>query len=43
MKKRKKRGRFWLWVISLLLILGAVLAVIYLIGSEEKPEIIKLV
>ena len=42
MKRRKKGGRFWLWVISLLLIIAAVLAVIYFIGSGEKPEIIKI-
>ena len=31
-----------MWVISLLLIIAAVLAVMYLIGSGEKPEIIRI-
>lgn len=42
MKRRDKGGRFWLWVMSLLLIIGAVLAVLYFIGSEEKPERIRI-
>lgn len=32
-----------MWVISLLLIIAAVLAVMYLIGSKEKPEIVRIV
>lgn len=39
MKKRDKGGRFWLWLLSLLLIIGAALVVIYFIGTEEIQEV----
>jgi hypothetical protein len=39
MKKKDKGGRFWLWLLSLLLIIGAALVVIYFIGSEEVQEV----
>jgi len=39
MKKRDKGGRFWLWLLSLLLIVGAALVVIYFIGTEEIQEV----
>ena len=38
-KKRDKGGRFWLWLLSLLLIVGAALVVIYFIGTEEIQEV----
>ena len=39
MKKRDKGGRFWLWLFSLLLIVGAALVVIYFIGYDEIQEV----